>query len=88
MIDEKLADLRANSRTISVVTPNNTRVIIDQAHKAFETVLTLASAHAHVYLVGPTGSGKTTLGHQVAEALGVSFHPYSCGLEMSRFDFW
>jgi len=88
MIDDKIAASVAPSRTITVITPNKTRVDFKHTHKAFETVLTLANTRTHVFMVGPTGSGKTTVGYQVAEALNVAFYPYSCGLEMSRFDFF
>lgn len=43
-------------------------------HKQFEEVLTAVACGLNVCLVGPAGSGKTTLANQVAEALGHKFY--------------
>lgn len=42
-------------------------------HVVFEKVLKIVAAGLNLYLVGPAGSGKTTVGEQVAEALGTQF---------------
>jgi cobaltochelatase CobS len=42
-------------------------------HEIIGDVLTALGTGEHVYLVGPAGSGKTTLAEQCAEALGLSF---------------
>lgn len=42
-------------------------------HKIFPTVLRLLAAGENVFLVGPAGTGKTTLAEQCAEALGRPF---------------
>ncbi|MGE0716290.1 MAG: AAA family ATPase [Alphaproteobacteria bacterium] len=42
-------------------------------HQIFPDVLACIGAGEHVYLVGPAGSGKTTIAEQVAEALGIPF---------------
>lgn len=41
----------------------------------------MASAKPNVYLVGPMGSGKTTIGRQAAELLGLSFVDCDCEIE-------
>ena len=46
-------------------------------HPVFPDVLASLSVRENVYLVGPAGSGKTTLASQCAEALGLPF--YSTG---------
>ena len=43
-------------------------------HQIFPTVLTSISTGQNVALIGPTGSGKTTMGSQIAEALGLNFY--------------
>lgn len=48
-------------------------VVIERAHKAFAKVLRYVRLRRNVYLVGPAGSGKTTLVKQVAQALGKGF---------------
>ena len=47
---------------------------IEGAHKSLSTLVTMLSTETHVYLVGPAGSGKTTLAAQAAEALGKDFY--------------
>lgn len=42
-------------------------------HAAFPEVLKLAAARFNVFMVGPTGSGKSHIGEQVARGLGVPF---------------
>jgi cobaltochelatase CobS len=42
-------------------------------HEIFADVLAALGTGEHVYLVGPAGSGKTTLAEQCAEALGLPF---------------
>jgi len=45
-----------------------------RTHKQFDEVMSLvAEGHRNIMLVGPAGSGKTTLAHNVAEALGLEF---------------
>ena len=46
-------------------------------HAVFADVLAALSVRENVYLVGPAGSGKTTIAAQAAEALGLPF--YSTG---------
>ena len=48
-------------------------VQVDNAHQAFADVMQRVAAELPVLLVGPAGSGKTTLAAQVATALGRRF---------------
>jgi cobaltochelatase CobS len=50
----------------------------------FKDVLLSASCGLNILLVGPAGSGKTHLAHQVAEALGRPFASVSCTAGMSE----
>lgn len=50
----------------------------EHRHPMFEKVLRLVAAGVNVLLVGPAGTGKTTLAHQVADALGLDFGALHC----------
>lgn len=54
---------------LEIKTPSETKAIDGLAHKILPNVIKLASLDQHVMLVGPAGSGKTTLARQVAKAL-------------------
>lgn len=47
---------------------------IEGAHAQLEGVVRMLGVELNVYLVGPAGSGKTTLAKQAAAALGLPFH--------------
>lgn len=54
-------------------------VTYDKAtHVKFADVVKIVGAGLHAYLVGPPGTGKTTLCSQVAEALSLDFAMISC----------
>jgi MoxR-like ATPase len=59
---------------VTVTTPTATIKTGGNRHEAFEDVLRAISKGLGVYLVGPAGSGKTTLAGQCAEALGLDFY--------------
>lgn len=47
---------------------------IKRAHSALPQILTAAVAGAHPFLVGPAGSGKTTLAEQIATTMRLKFY--------------
>lgn len=50
------------------------KVKLDTAHRQLPTVLRTIAARTNPYLVGPAGSGKTTLARQIAEVLKRPFY--------------
>lgn len=62
------------------------KVTAKRKHREFATLLQVAMARIPVMLVGPAGSGKTTAGRQVAQALDLSFVTESCSPQMSKWD--
>lgn len=62
-------------KTITVVTPSGEKKLGDKlVHEKYEAVLKAVANDVAVMLVGPAGSGKTTLCEQVAEALDMRFY--------------
>lgn len=53
-------------------------------HEALEEVRDIIAAGLNVLLVGPTQCGKSTLGKQTAESMGLPFYSVSCSVGMSE----
>lgn len=68
----KVAQDRAVKR-IEIVKPDGETVNIGLQHFMFDEVLTWAMAGENIMLVGPAGSGKTTLGMNLGKALDRKF---------------
>jgi MoxR-like ATPase len=81
MIEEALAN-RPGTR-LEIVTPTLTTTR-EGEHSAFADVLMALGAGVNLWLVGPAGSGKTTIVEHAAETLGRRFFPFSCGPQMSQ----
>ncbi len=64
--------------------PPAAEVEVGLCHKVFAEVLELAAARENIFLVGPTGPGKTHLAAQVAKALGLRYRFLSCTAGMSE----
>ena len=73
-------------RQIEIKIPNGEKVKLDRQHKEFDNVLKVALVKIPIMLVGPAGSGKTTLASNIAKALTVEFHPQSVGLQTTKSD--
>ena len=56
---------------------------VERRHKSFDQAFKLASLGLHVYLVGPAGTGKSTLAEQVASAMSLPFRAMSCHAQMT-----
>lgn len=64
----------ASYRKVEIQVGTAPAVKLDKMHKALPDIVIMAAAGASPFLVGPAGSGKTTLASQVAKALGVKFY--------------
>ncbi|MFN9541215.1 MAG: AAA family ATPase, partial [Planctomycetota bacterium] len=61
-------------RPIEVRLPDGTQRTLESTHHQLEEILSLVGeGHQNVMMVGPAGSGKTTLAKNLAEALGREF---------------
>lgn len=83
-VDSRLLDLP--SRRIEVSSNGTVREVIGAAHERFELVLKVATAGVPLALVGPVGSGKTSICDQVGEALGLDVRPMSFNPLSSKAD--
>lgn len=64
-------------RVVEFHVPNQPPVTVKGAHRMLETLVRALRARVNPMLVGPAGSGKTTLAAQAAEVLGVKFYATS-----------
>jgi cobaltochelatase CobS len=56
-------------------------------HAKYEAVARVVAKRKHVYLVGPAGTGKSTIPQQIAEQMGLEFSAVSCGTTDAKFDY-
>jgi MoxR-like ATPase len=72
-VPSMVAKLLATARPVAITINDRPTVTVKQTHAAFEDVLDMVISDTQPMLVGPAGSGKTTLAQQIAEALGLPF---------------
>ena len=76
-LDKVLESLRKNQEVVhKIIRPDGSEHRFGEGevfHEAFAEVLELATLGMNVFLVGPTGCGKTHLAQQIAQALGLRF---------------
>jgi|SRR5579859_740021 len=83
IVDERLRGLVLPVR-VEVTRNGETKPVEGLAHKMLPTVITVLSIGKHVMMVGPAGTGKSHIGHQAADALGLPFYAISVGPTMTE----
>jgi hypothetical protein len=90
-IGKALADLseqvRNTSPTQLVINGVSLKPTTGVVHRKYAKVAAAMSLRDNVYLVGPAGTGKTTLPEQIAEAMGFRFVAMSCGVTDAKHDY-
>lgn len=69
-----VAELLATARPVAITVGTLPEVKLDLKHKALEDVLLMVVAGTSPFIVGPAGSGKTTLAEQIAKVLQRPFY--------------
>lgn len=70
--DKKLEERRPR-KSVHVINMPDRTVTAEGVHKLFPLVMAVLAADVPLALVGPAGSGKTTMVEQAAKALGLAF---------------
>lgn len=83
IVAEAVADITQPTRTVVERKDGTTKTPDGLSHSGLADVVTSLLAGEHVFLVGPAGTGKSTIGKQAAEALCVPFYEISLNPAMS-----
>ena len=100
LIDQKLTNSKIDDlikkaieaerfRPIQVTIPAlgiEKKQITGTTHQIFKKVLSALAITRKVMLVGPAGSGKTTLAHQIAETMNLKFYAQSVSIQTTKSD--
>jgi hypothetical protein len=82
--------LQVANRPAPIVIVNNgiaSKPTVGVVHAKYEAIAKVISKRKHVYLVGPAGTGKSTIPAQIAEQMGLEFSAVSCGTTDAKFDY-
>ena len=86
-IDKKVKNISSNGGQTIVVDANKQPIVElkdEIVHGKFDDICRLARLYKNVMLVGPAGTGKTTIGSQVAKAFDTDFAHISVTAGMSE----
>ncbi len=87
-VQAKLDEIQGPAPVIQVTLPDGTKAgdPIPNSRPELPKLIKLAAMRKNVMLIGPAGTGKTTAGEHCAQALGLTFYPYSVGAQTSKTD--
>lgn len=74
MVKQLVLELLDKARPIEIAVGKAPKITVKRSHHSLPTVLQAVVAGVNPFLVGPAGSGKTTLAEQVAECLKLKFY--------------
>lgn len=83
-VRKELEEAKGKERIVKVVVEHHrgpkktTKEYVQTFHSKFEKLLKLAQARENIFIYGPTGSGKSFIGKQMADVLGLPFYFVSC----------
>ena len=87
IIDKRFEDFKPATHTITIENVETSTIKdLGVQHKSFEKVLTLARMRKNIMLVGPAGSGKTTMAVNIAKALDIPFGTMSVCMQSTKSD--
>lgn len=82
--------LQVANRPAPVVIVNNgvsSKPTLGVVHAKYADIAKAMMLRMNVYLVGPAGTGKSTIPAQIAEQMGLEFSAVSCGTTDAKFDY-
>lgn len=85
-IKDRLLEEIAKGRTTIVLPTGNEIYVQHMDHPEMERVVKSLTMQRKVMLVGPAGTGKTTMVGHIAERLNLPFYKYSCSRDSSVHD--
>tara|TARA_R110002020_G_scaffold218594_3_gene426494 strand:+ start:3552 stop:4808 length:1257 start_codon:yes stop_codon:yes gene_type:complete len=80
--------LEPNRTEITVKKFDGTKTTVTDQHYKFEQILQCVSAKVNIALVGPAGSGKTTVVRNVAKSLDLPFYSKSVSAQTGTHEFF
>jgi cobaltochelatase CobS len=93
IVNARMAEVIAQIETlmptlrVEVVKDGKSKTVKGTTHPILSTLIKIiGNARKHVLMVGPAGTGKSTLATQVAEALSLAFYCMSVGPTTSKTD--
>jgi len=82
IVDERLATFQPAATTVQIRERNSSVRDMGIQHRIFLEVLEDLQLGLNVWMVGPAGTGKTSIAHAAAKAMGLAFDSVSCTVRM------
>jgi MoxR-like ATPase len=79
-------EVQANMEPTEIKVADLPKVEVGKQHELFEKIVTLVQLRENIMLVGPAGSGKTTVCKNAAKACGLKAEAQSVGIQTTKTD--